>query len=48
MLLFCLPYAGGSELIYRNWNKFINQRIEIHAIALKGRGKRFCEGFIKI
>ncbi|MFT9818494.1 thioesterase II family protein [Lysinibacillus sp. NPDC056185] len=45
MLLFCLPYAGGSELIYHNWNKFINERIEIHAITLKGRGKRFCEGF---
>ncbi|WMJ80692.1 thioesterase domain-containing protein [Clostridium sp. MB40-C1] len=45
MLLFCLPYAGGSEDIYFNWTKYLNPLIKLCPISLKGRGKRFYEEF---
>jgi len=45
MILFCLPYAGGSEAIYYKWKKFLNPSIELVPMALKGRGKRFSETF---
>lgn len=41
MKLFCLPYAGGSEVIYYKWKKYLNSSIHLEAIELKGRGKRF-------
>ncbi len=40
MILFCLPYAGGSEVIYYKWKKYLNPSIQLEAIELKGRGKR--------
>ncbi|MBU3109711.1 thioesterase II family protein [Clostridium gasigenes] len=43
MLLFCLPYAGGSEGIYFNWTKYLDHSIKLCPISLKGRGKRFYE-----
>ncbi|WP_066874813.1 thioesterase II family protein [Clostridium mediterraneense] len=43
MRLICLPYAGGSEAIYLNWKEYLDSRIKILPIALKGRGKRFYE-----
>ncbi|MBE5096681.1 thioesterase [Bacillus thuringiensis] len=43
IVLFCLPYAGGSESIYANWKKYLDPSIELHAIKLSGRGKRFNE-----
>lgn len=45
MILFCLPYAGGSEAIYYKWKKYLDPRIELNPIELKGRGKRFNEDF---
>lgn len=45
MILFCLPYAGGSEVIYYKWKKYLNSPIHIEPIELKGRGKRFNENF---
>lgn len=45
MILFCLPYAGGSESIYYKWKKFLDPSIELVPLALKGRGKRFSEDF---
>jgi len=45
MILFCLPYAGGSETIYYKWKKSLNSFIHIQPIELKGRGKRFNEEF---
>ncbi|PIK29241.1 putative thioesterase [Bacillus siamensis] len=45
MLLFCLPYAGGSEAIYYKWSQYLNQSIKLCPVALKGRGKRFNEPF---
>ena len=45
MILFCLPYAGGSESIYYSWQKQLDERIKLEPIELKGRGKRYNEGF---
>jgi surfactin synthase thioesterase subunit len=45
MILFCLPYAGGSEVIYYKWKKYLNSSIHLEPIELKGRGKRFNEDF---
>ena len=45
MILFCLPYAGGSKLIYTNWQKHLNPSIKFEPIELKGRGKRGDENF---
>ncbi|MCK4258245.1 MAG: thioesterase [Halanaerobiales bacterium] len=40
MKLFCLPYAGGSAVVYYNWKKYIDSKIEICPVELAGRGKR--------
>ncbi|WBW96392.1 thioesterase II family protein [Oceanirhabdus sp. W0125-5] len=45
MILFCLPYAGGSEAIYYNWKGFLSNSIELHPIELKGRGRRYNQEF---
>jgi len=45
MILFCLPYAGGSETIYYKWKNHLNPSIKAVLIQLKGRGKRFSESF---
>jgi len=41
--LFCLPYAGGSEIAYRTWQKNLPQAIEVLSIQLPGRGVRIKE-----
>ncbi|MDZ7332226.1 MAG: thioesterase II family protein [candidate division KSB1 bacterium] len=38
--LFCLPYAGGSAMVYRNWSDLLPQTIEVCPIELPGRGAR--------
>lgn len=43
MILFCLPYAGGSEAIFSSWKKHLSPEIEVIPLSLKGRGKRFRE-----
>ncbi|WP_346961707.1 thioesterase domain-containing protein [Clostridium sp.] len=45
MVLFCLPYAGGSESIYYKWKRHLKLSIELEPIELKGRGRRFNETF---
>ncbi|MEK3854007.1 thioesterase II family protein [Cytobacillus sp. FSL H8-0458] len=45
MILFCLPYAGGSEAIYHKWEHHLNESINLCPITLKGRGRRFNEPF---
>ncbi|SHI99219.1 Surfactin synthase thioesterase subunit [Clostridium cavendishii DSM 21758] len=47
MLLFCLPYAGGSESIYFKWSDYLDPSIKLYPISLKGRGKRFYEDFYR-
>ncbi|EJQ37425.1 hypothetical protein IEE_05211 [Bacillus cereus BAG5X1-1] len=45
MILFCLPYAGGSEASFYQWNDHLSKSIKLHSIPLKGRGSRFNEDF---
>ena len=41
--LFCFPYAGGSALIYRQWQNILPATIEICPVQLPGRGARLHE-----
>ncbi len=38
--LFCIPYAGGSAMIYNKWRKYLKEEIELVPLELAGRGKR--------
>ncbi|MEJ8545002.1 thioesterase II family protein [Brevibacillus borstelensis] len=39
--LFCIPYAGGSGIVYDKWASFLHPSIEYVPIELAGRGRRF-------
>lgn len=41
--LFCFPYAGASAPIFRDWSQGLPDRIEVLAIELPGRGRRWSE-----
>ena len=41
--LFCFPYAGGAESIYRNWQKLLGPVINVVPMQLPGRGVRMRE-----
>lgn len=41
--LFCLPYAGGSSLFYKDLESYLNPSIELCAIDLSGHGMRMGE-----
>jgi medium-chain acyl-[acyl-carrier-protein] hydrolase len=43
MRLFCLPYAGGSPLMFQNWPQSLPANVEVCAIQLPGRGMRLSE-----
>lgn len=43
MKLFCFPYAGGSKLIYKNWQQNLRCDIEVIAYEMSGRGKKILE-----
>lgn len=45
-ILYCLPYAGGSEVIYSNWNGQLSKNIEIKPILLPGHGAKYSEKLI--
>ncbi|OPH56188.1 putative thioesterase [Paenibacillus ferrarius] len=45
MILFCLPYAGGSEVIYYKWKSYLYSSVHLKPIQLRGRGKRINEDF---
>ncbi|HZM97912.1 MAG TPA: thioesterase domain-containing protein [Pyrinomonadaceae bacterium] len=38
--LFCFPYAGGSDQIFRNWSTNLPRQIEVCPVLLPGRGVR--------
>jgi surfactin synthase thioesterase subunit len=42
--LFCLPYAGGSAMMYNQWKQYLRPGIQLVPIELAGRGKRIHEG----
>lgn len=41
--LFCLPYAGGSAALYRDWGRLLPGTIELQSVQLAGRGWRLKE-----
>lgn len=41
--LFCFPFAGGSELLFRTWPDRMPPTIEACPVCLPGRGARFGE-----
>lgn len=41
--LICLPYAGGSVSIYREWPRMTDPSVEVELIELAGRGNRYKE-----
>ncbi|WP_394822594.1 thioesterase II family protein [Pendulispora albinea] len=41
--LICLPYAGGGSLVYKSWETKLAPGIEVAAVELPGRGRRFGE-----
>ncbi len=43
--LLCFPYVGGAASLYRLWPSLLSPDIELHAIELPGRGRRFGENF---
>lgn len=43
--LFCIPYAGGTAEIYRKYESFLHDNIEVVPLELRGRGKRFLESY---
>ncbi|MGB8453570.1 MAG: thioesterase domain-containing protein [Anaerocolumna sp.] len=45
--LICLPYAGGSVSMYRDWPGKTGQPIEVELIELAGRGSRYKEPVYK-
>lgn len=45
--LFCIPYAGGSAMVYKKWEKNLDDSIKLEAIELAGRGSRGKEPYYK-
>ena len=43
MRLFCFPYAGGSDSIFRSWQQILPETIEVCAVQLPGRGSRITD-----
>src|SRR4030095_13712842 len=41
--LFCFPYAGGGAGVYRGWAKELRLNVEVCAIRLPGRERRYAE-----
>ncbi|AVK97691.1 thioesterase [Lysinibacillus sphaericus] len=41
--LICLPFAGGSAAVYRDWVDFVAPYINVIPLEYAGRGKRFIE-----
>ncbi|BBB92138.1 MAG TPA: thioesterase II family protein [Methylomusa anaerophila] len=41
--LFCLPYAGGGALIYKEWAKAFPADVGVYPIQLPGRENRLAE-----
>lgn len=43
--LFCLSYAGGSTLFYRDWALDIDSEVQLIPLEIPGHGRRFNESF---
>lgn len=38
--LFCIPYAGGSSVVYEPWRILLSDHIELIPVELAGKGER--------
>ncbi|MGG3571972.1 thioesterase domain-containing protein [Bacillus gobiensis] len=47
MRLFCFSYAGGGANVYKTWNKYLPDDLELASIELPGRGRRITEPSIR-
>lgn len=43
LTLFCFPYAGGTNLVYRKWPTMVPGRIDVCPVNLPGRARRLHE-----
>ncbi|QUQ68329.1 thioesterase II family protein [Kutzneria sp. CA-103260] len=43
--LFCVPYAGGSARVYRNWRREFPDSTEVVPLEFAGRGSRAAQPF---
>lgn len=41
--LFCFPYGGGSSVIFRRFQEALPEDVQVCAVELPGRGRRFSE-----
>jgi medium-chain acyl-[acyl-carrier-protein] hydrolase len=41
--LFCFPYAGGADSVFRSWQQILTDTIEVCPVQLPGRGSRITE-----
>jgi medium-chain acyl-[acyl-carrier-protein] hydrolase len=41
--LFCVPYVGGSAMIFRTWPQDLPDSVEVCAVELPGHGRRIKE-----
>jgi len=41
--LFCFPFAGGSSLVFHTWSGALPSSVEVTAIELPGRRRRYYE-----
>ena len=48
MRLYCLPYAGGGAQIYRGYSDALPAEVEVCAVQLPGRERRFAEPALEI
>ena len=39
--LYCIPYAGGGPGVYREWPAGLGDEVEVRAVVLPGRERRF-------
>jgi medium-chain acyl-[acyl-carrier-protein] hydrolase len=45
--LFCLPYAGGASMIFKKWERFMPEDIQLVPVEYAGRGRRSNEPLYK-
>lgn len=41
--VFCIPFAGGSASVFRDWWRALPRGVEVIAVELPGRGRRLLE-----
>lgn len=44
--IFCFPYAGGMATVYRSWEAYLPQAVELCPVELPGHGTRMKEKLV--